>query len=127
MPTTNGSRMSFNSHSSRTKTIPAATQKRQRVAGPISVMRACDARSPRLQAPLVGVLVERQAGLRQGALQLLGGAEIFQAQVGAIRLEAAHGDALDRRHSPQPLAHLHPVAKRANRHEDIESILRIAA
>src|SRR3981189_1142402 len=123
MPTTNGSRMSFNSHRSRTKTIAAATQKRQRVAGPISIMRACDARSPRLQAPPVGVLVERQAGLRQSALQLLGGAEIFPAQARAIRLEAPHGDALDRRHSPQPLAHLHPVAACADRHEDIERIL----
>ena len=31
-------------------------------------------------------LSSAQAGQRQGALQLLGGAEIFQAQLGAIRL-----------------------------------------
>src|SRR5947207_6479611 len=99
MPTTNGSRMSFSSQRSRTKTTAAAAQKRQRVAEAVPVMpQPRAARSPRLQSPLVGFLVERQAGRRQGALQLLGRAEIFQAQLGAVRLEGAHRHVLDRRH-----------------------------
>src|SRR5271154_3207657 len=106
--------MSFRSHSTSRKTTAAATQKRQRADGTCAVM-AC---SPRLQPPLIGVLGELQAGLRQRALQLVLGAEIFEMQIGAIRLERAHGAALPRRDPPQPLAYLHPVAELADRHHD---------
>src|SRR5258708_13533314 len=115
--------MSFRSHSTSRKTTAAATQKRQRAPGTCAVMTW----SPRLQSPLIGILGELQARLGQRALQLVLGAEIFEMQIGAIRFERAHGDALDRRDRPQALAYLHPVAELADRHDDIEAGLRIAA
>src|ERR1700757_1103686 len=102
--------MSFRSHSTSRKTTAAATQKRQRATGACAVM-AC---SPRLQSPSIGILGELQAGLSQRALQLVLGAEIFEVQIGAIRLERAHGDALHRRDRAQTLADLHPVAELAD-------------
>src|SRR5882762_10543756 len=118
--------MSFRSHSTSRKTIAAPNQKRQRWTGPWPWPGAVMMWSPRLQPPLIGVLDELQAGLRQRLLQLILGAEIFEAQVGALRLERAHGDALHRRDRPQALADLYPVAERADRHHNVESGLRIA-
>src|SRR5215212_5501621 len=105
MPTTNGSRMSFRSQRTSRKTAAAPNQKRQRLAGTGSVITRAPrfATSPRLQPPLIGVLVQPQASLGQGALQLIGAAVVLEMQLGTIGFQRAHDHTLDGRYRSQPL------------------------